>query len=821
MAATVIQLDALGAGFATGETRPTENQFEFQATVTGRISILMHPEIERMHGELATGTPLTGFPPDGKFPTIGRPLVSQLKSSEDSLLQFDVEAGQTYQFYAAVPGQAGLTQFDYGGNLGPYRLYLFTETSDFSATTPHVIQLDSSGFGLQMGTLETPDDKDLFAFTASVTGQAFVRVGGGAEQEFVIDVTQGQTYGVLVSGDGPYVISIHAFADDFPDAAVATIALDAAGAGSLAGRINGGRVNSLDDIDVFRFTAPKTGIMTVTLADDWWRFTGQLSVSPVASEAVTYDFTGPQNRFTEFPRVLQFHVDEGVQYTVQVSGTASGAQPRFFAGNPPDAGTFEDLSANYVLSFSIVEDDFVDTLGQGHAINFDEVILQGVAGSQQGSIETPNDRDRFSFTAPDDGYVIVALNAALGTEMQGRLTSATPLADIILAGLASNRTVIEANGKGVFTKVGNAALSRDHYVVIQVEKDQTYEFVVSADLETIGDYTVTLALYNAPVSQANYSYSSSADDGLSFEIPAPNLSSPQIKLRIIIGEPAKPELALSSSGSTNTRLVVFPLTSTNPGTTTTTVTVPTGQATGTNPLIASLLIVAARDNNVRSSDPAVVAALGAPEVSATLLASLLISTIGPANGGDDMAPLIGGTVFDDANGNGRQDAEEAGAAGEVVVLEALKGGQYVVVGTALTDAKGTYTFSEVPAGDYRVRRIAQAGSGPNLTTPVSYPIKITGDSKPRKFHFGKGNGRAKTLLPRAPRVYLVEELPPTPEGAAQTLGRVFQDGDDGTSRRHEDLDDAPAEWWLGLLPLVPAAVLNVANRRRARSAVQR
>ena len=94
-------------------------------------------------------------------------------------------------------------------------------------------------------------------------------------------MTQGQaeTFGILVSGERcPYVLTVNAFADDFPDARVTTIKLDAEGSGSQAGRINAGRINFADDVDVFRFTAPKTGIMSVKMQDDWWRFTGELSV---------------------------------------------------------------------------------------------------------------------------------------------------------------------------------------------------------------------------------------------------------------------------------------------------------------------------------------------------------------------------------------------------------------------------------------------------------------------------------------------------------------------------------------------------------------
>ncbi|NML15385.1 SdrD B-like domain-containing protein [Azohydromonas caseinilytica] len=67
---------------------------------------------------------------------------------------------------------------------------------------------------------------------------------------------------------------------------------------------------------------------------------------------------------------------------------------------------------------------------------------------------------------------------------------------------------------------------------------------------------------------------------------------------------------------------------------------------------------------------------------------------------------IGNRVWEDANGNGRQDAGEAGIAGATVQLLNANG---VVVATTTTDADGNYNFANLKPGLYDVRFIAPTG----------------------------------------------------------------------------------------------------------------
>ncbi len=96
-------------------------------------------------------------------------------------------------------------------------------------------------------------------------------------------------------------------------------------------------------------------------------------------------------------------------------------------------------------------------------------------------------------------------------------------------------------------------------------------------------------------------------------------------------------------------------------------------------------------------------------VGAGLLATGLV--VSPA-----WAAAIGDFVWDDADGDGSQEAGEAGFAGVAVSLEDCGGAS---LAATQTDAAGKYLFSGLAAGNYRVRFAAPAGFGfsaPRQTT---------------------------------------------------------------------------------------------------------
>ena len=80
---------------------------------------------------------------------------------------------------------------------------------------------------------------------------------------------------------------------------------------------------------------------------------------------------------------------------------------------------------------------------------------------------------------------------------------------------------------------------------------------------------------------------------------------------------------------------------------------------------------------------------------------------------------IGGTKFEDTNGNGVQDAGETGLAGVTIFLDANNNGTFDV-GERLTttDANGNYVFLNVGIGVYRVREVQQPGFTQTSVNPA-------------------------------------------------------------------------------------------------------
>jgi hypothetical protein len=775
---TVIPLGSSGSGFSTGTlvNPATPDAIDFQATVSGRISVLMQAEQPGMQSQLtaASGTTLADE-------TV---VPSQLKGARDDLVQIEnVTAGEEVHLSAGVSSTFAV---------GAYRLYISTESTDFSATTPHMIPLDSSGVGVQLGTIETPGDADLFAFTAAVTGRAFVRVDGGAisSQELHIDTVPGQTYGILVSDagghTGPYVLTIDSFADDFPDAKVFAIDLSKTSTQS-------GTINYPGDVDNFRFTATQSGVMTLKMQNQ--PGPGDLSTLwcalAVGGATVSYDIFPSRSSSEETPafdRILQFDVVKGLQYAIHASGVNGS-------------------TGNYQLSLSMAVDDFSATTP--HAISLDPSTG---AGTQKGSIEVPGDKDLFQFTATADGYVVVALLPE-GSARQGNPLSGPWEPGTDMRGLLTFPTtpMVQGNGPDVlegFVQAGWMASTRDCFAAIKVEKDSTYEFFVSADGNTIGDYTLALATYTSgtsvtfrpPSSYGDRANVISGENSLTFHFSDPP------SVLVTEQRAIAPVSETSPAPPTNTRLAAFTLPSSNTTTPPATVTVPVGQSAGaaivpagqsavpsgqstgaSNTLIATLLTVAARDNALidpgSQSTAAATVPSGQSTGAVTFLTSLLTGLVALGPGGYDLDtdPLIRGTVFDDLDGDGRQSDDEPGLAGQKVLLEVQQGGRYVVVNTATTDAEGAYAFPDVDPGDYRVRLVTEGDADWEHTTPTSHSVKVISDSKPRIVNFGKASKRGTTRNDHGEpsNCGVVDDVvPPEETTISEEVDRVFRDWDE-------------------------------------------
>jgi hypothetical protein len=668
---------------------------------------------------------------------------------------------------------------------GKYELIISTETTDFSGTTPHAIAPDASGSAVQLGTIETPGEVDLFSFTAPVTGQVTVRVDGGVTGQLThLLTTAGQTFGVQVfdanNGTGLYVLTITSIADDFPDNQVFPVTLNADGSGSQSGTIN-----YSGDVDAFRFTAPVSGTMTLSMTQkpntaNVYMLQSSLSVS---GANIDYDITPSVRSPHGVPannEILQFQVVQGQQYTVRAAG-ANGS------------------SGDYILSFSMAVDSDstapqvinMDALGDGSQL--------GSTVSQSGSIVVPGDQELYQFTAPFNGAIFIAMNSVPGTDLQGLLS------------FPSKQTVLVQ----AFANIGWLEATRNDYLAIQVAQGQTYQFLVSGDNQSIGSYNLTLSVGTSGVFIQTFSEAHRLtpsgpivpNDSLGYgneQFLSLNLANGMV-FRTTRSTSPQTETSQVTSTSTNTRLAVFSLSTSSGGSSTgstTAVSVPSGQSTqAPNSLIATLLTVAARDSSLGSTDPTVASSAGSANTTAATTA-LLIALVTPGSGGGgDMgnvsgAASIGGSVFQDLDGNGRGDAGKTGVAGDTIILEMKKGTDYVQVAKVTTDDKGAFSFAGIAPGEYRVSRV---GAGGNLT---SYSVTVTSDDKVKIVNFGKGIKRGQS---RVHLSALQESVLP------ETVGRAFEAWyEDNSGRAVLDEHDAAVHGWLLCpLALLPAAALGL------------
>ena len=83
-------------------------------------------------------------------------------------------------------------------------------------------------------------------------------------------------------------------------------------------------------------------------------------------------------------------------------------------------------------------------------------------------------------------------------------------------------------------------------------------------------------------------------------------------------------------------------------------------------------------------------------------------------------PSIRGAVFSDENGNGVRDAGEAGISTTVTVLTDP-------ATETMTDASGTYSFANIPAGEHTVRVTVPDGHVASAATPSSVTVTVVQD----------------------------------------------------------------------------------------------
>jgi hypothetical protein len=278
------------------------------------------------------------------------------------------------------------------------------------------VVVSGTGITSQATSIVTPGEVDTFKFTAPITGLMTIELSPSPGTPYAypqrldvfdesqnliahsttpayfesssIRVVQGNNYFVEV-GTNPYDIGSYLlnfspddFGNTFADAH--TVTLNSLGSGSQMGSIE-----LPGDTDMFKFTAPITGLLAIQLS-------GLSTTLSYNEELTVYDAShntidrrsAQESSLTEF----SINVVAGSPYFVQV-----------------DAGdAFTGGSGPYVLKFS--PDDFPNTFDHAHPIVVDS---QGF-GIQTGTIELSGDVDDFQFVAPYSGLLKMQLSGPPG-----------------------------------------------------------------------------------------------------------------------------------------------------------------------------------------------------------------------------------------------------------------------------------------------------------------------------------------------------------------------------------------------------------------------
>lgn len=375
-----------------------------------------------------------------------------------------------------------------------------------SAAPVAAVVLDPSGSGTAHGTIDTPNDNDVFQFVAPSTGQMTLRdnavpgtkldtllaVFNGARQLLTFNddgdhgtdslvrfpVVAGQTYYAqagqafftfVQTGDtaplgglGGYDLLFSTaapLADDYGNTLgdATDFPINVNGRASLSGTIE-----RPGDVDSFRFVAPQTGTLTFTQQGHGSGLVSYLYAFDGSGHEVLSDYDLPRLYGATSPggpkdSSLQLSVVAGQTYFIQAAG-------------------FRTSTSTYTLTADF--DDFGNLFATAHTI----ALGADDSGSQAGNIEEPGDRDEFTFVAPASGLLVVQLKAAPGSPLDSAL-------------LVSDSTPAHAQ----IAANDDFGGTLDSQVQFFVNKGQTYFLTASGfgdkpNTSTTGRYTLTFSL---------------------------------------------------------------------------------------------------------------------------------------------------------------------------------------------------------------------------------------------------------------------------------------------------------------------------------------
>ncbi|MFN4261144.1 MAG: hypothetical protein ACK4RK_17790 [Gemmataceae bacterium] len=350
-------------------------------------------------------------------------------------------AKNTHQLH--LPVTEGETYFVQAARLasdtGPYSLHLRCFTDIGTAfDEAHLLVLSPNGHGELMSRIDPVGDEDIFRFVSPLTGKLTIRLqavapskfdgsvyfyddqrqlidwddddgyaGGTWDSRLEVQVEQGKTYFLKAKAGpqanaeqktGDYRLSftpVPPGSDDHGSSyqTATALTLSPSGAGKITGKIE-----TIDDQDMFRFQAPMTGKLTITLR------------TPLSS-----DLRGRMSLANEDRRYVER--DDILTGTIWKGNVTGGGIYYLKVKSDYDRPAEERVGA-YELTFEMAKrDDFGNTFLTAHPLTLSPL---GTA-RQNGEIEEEGDKDMFRFRATVSGTMTIQTEKPISSSLDSYL----------------------------------------------------------------------------------------------------------------------------------------------------------------------------------------------------------------------------------------------------------------------------------------------------------------------------------------------------------------------------------------------------------------
>jgi hypothetical protein len=383
--------------------------FAYVATADGTFSIR-----ESAAGGSSLDSVLTVF--DSSGTQIARNDDDPAGGTLNSRVVVDLVAGDTYYIQAGA----------YSSSTGAYVVSVAPVSDDFGNTidTAHALTVAADGSATQAGTIDYGGDVDMFSYVATTSGFFTVRqsaapgsavdsavtvydssgsylaysdddpAGGTLDSRLVIYLSAGETYYIQAgtayfSPTGAYQVSVSpaAVADDFGDDLGTAHTLNVSASGAA---LQDGNIDYVGDVDVFSYTATRSGTFTVTLSGDLY-YSNDLTVYDGAGNFIDEDYY-------DAPASVQISVTAGQTYYFQADFT-------------------DGTMGAYHLAVIPAADDFGNTRATASTLT---VGADGSA-SQSGFINYGGDVDVFRYVATTTGQFDLRQHDLTGSGLYNEL----------------------------------------------------------------------------------------------------------------------------------------------------------------------------------------------------------------------------------------------------------------------------------------------------------------------------------------------------------------------------------------------------------------